>query len=148
MGVSIHAAYGRSAMFNSSPEIHDFDAWFTGFFDGEGCIRIAIADRERYSTGFELAPMLRITHEQLTGTLDAEGWIGVKVGANSEYRVDHRLQPQIEVTETYRDHLMEALCAYCDARGVNCHVSGLESNEDRSDQYIWGVKASTIHGRC
>lgn len=127
-------------MSNSSSETHDFDAWFTGFFDGEGCIRISIADRERYSTGFELAPMLRITHEQLTGTLDAEGWIGVKVDQNSEYRVDHRLQPQIEVTETYRDHLMEALCAYCNARGVNCHVSSLESNENRSDQYIWGVQ--------
>ncbi|MDL0126388.1 hypothetical protein PNQ92_13365 [Halobacterium salinarum] len=127
-------------MSNSSPETHDFDAWFPGVFDGEGCIRIAIADRERYSTGFELAPMLRITHEQLTGTLDAEGWIGVKVGPNGEYRVDHRLQPRIEVTETYRDHLMQALCAYCDTHNVNCHVSSLEPNEDRSDQYIWGVR--------
>ena len=136
----ICAADGRSAMSNSSPETHDFDAWFTGFFDGEGCIRISIADRERYSTGFEFAPMLRITHEQLTGTLDAEDWIGVKIDQNSEYQVNHRLQPRIEVTETYRDHLMEALCAYCDAHDVNCHVSSLEANEDRSDQYIWGVQ--------
>ena len=35
---------------------------------------------------------------------------------------------------------MEALCAYCDAHDVNCHVSSLEANEDRSDQYIWGVQ--------
>jgi hypothetical protein len=58
-------------MSNSSPETHDFDAWFSGFFDGEGRIRISIADRERYSTGFELASMLRITHEQLTGRVSS-----------------------------------------------------------------------------
>jgi len=93
-------------MSNGSSETHGFDAWFTGFFDGEGCIRISITDRERYSTGFELAPMLRIAHEQVTGTIDAEGWIGVKIDPNSEYRVKHRLQHQVEVTETYGDHLM------------------------------------------
>ena len=127
-------------MSTDSSNHHDFDAWFAGFFDGEGCIRIAIAERERYSTGFELAPMLRIAHEQVTGTLDAEGWIGVKVSPDSGYRVNHRLQPRVQISQSSQDRLMDALCAYCDARGVNCHVTSLEYDDDRADQYVWGVQ--------
>lgn len=76
-------------MSTNPTEYHDLDAWFAGFFDGEGCIRISTTDRERYSTGFELAPMVRIAHEQLTGLLDAEGWIGVTVRPEDGYKVNH-----------------------------------------------------------
>jgi len=134
-------------MSTDSSEYHGFDAWFAGFFDGEGCIRVSIAERERYSTGFELAPMLRIAHEQVTGTLDAEGWIGVKISPDSGYRVDYRLQPRVQISQSSQDRLMDALCAYCDARGVNCHVTSLKYDDDRTDQYVWGVQGiSTTRG--
>jgi len=138
--VFLCAGEGRSAMSTNSTEYHDLDAWFAGFLDGEGCIRIAIADRERYSTGFELAPMVRIAHEQLTGLLDAEGWIGVTVRPEDGYKVNHRPQPQVEISQSSQDRLMDALCAYSDARDINCFVTTLEYDDDRADQYVWGVQ--------
>lgn len=134
------AGEGRSAMSTNSTEYHVLDAWFAGFLDGEGCIRIAIADRERYTTGFELAPIVRITHEQLTGLLDAEDWIGVTMRPEDGYKVNHCPQPQVEISQSSQDRLMDALCAHCDARDINCFVTTIKYDDNRADQYVWGVQ--------
>ncbi|MFK5604764.1 hypothetical protein [Haloferax volcanii] len=44
-------------MTKDPPKLHDFDAWFVGFFDGDGCVSMEICKRSTNTLGFEIVPM-------------------------------------------------------------------------------------------
>jgi hypothetical protein len=114
---------------------YDLSKWFAGFFDGEGCISMAITERAHLTVGYELRPVMKIAHEQVAGTLDAEGWVGMTIASCETMRVGYELRPGVKVTEREHDRLMQALATYCTELGVTCNVRQLDRSDEPGTYY-------------
>ena len=47
-------------MTSQSFDRRDFDVWFAGFFDGDGCISMEICKRSSNTLGYEIVPLIQI----------------------------------------------------------------------------------------
>lgn len=117
----------------------DFDAWFAGFFDGDGCISMEICKRSTNTLGYEIVPMIQIGQAQVAGSIDADGTIVLRVCEDDHMRIEYTFAPRVEVMQLHDDRLMHALGAYCDRLDVTCYVGDRYVKDPDRQHYLWRV---------
>lgn len=126
-------------MTKDPPKLHDFDAWFVGFFDGDGCVSMEICKRSTNTLGFEIVPMVQIGQAHVTGSIDSDGSIGVKINNDDHTRIGYTFLPNVVVTQLHSDRLMNALAAYCERLGIGYYVGDRHLKNPERPQYRWRV---------
>jgi hypothetical protein len=80
--------------------------YMSGYFDGEGCIRVCVGDSERNKTNYEFHPRLKVETSQMAGLFDAEGSITLfpdRAGTSLNYN----LRPSLNMAQVQDKTMLE-----------------------------------------
>jgi len=80
--------------------------YMSGYFDGEGCIRVCVGDSERNKTNYQFCPKLKIATSQMAGLFDAEGCISLSAAKDSNC-LNYNLKPRVNMAQVQDKTMLE-----------------------------------------
>ena len=81
--------------------------YMSGYFDGEGCIRVHVADNDMYKTNYQFSPRLEVGTSQMAGLFDAEGSISLFASLDQGCRFNHRLSTMVRMKQVQDKTMLE-----------------------------------------
>lgn len=123
-------------------------AYMSGYFEGEGCIRIAVSRMSGAQNGYQYDPRVALATAQMAGLFDAEGCINQAVSPQSDCRLNHSTEPRLLCRQNEDETILEELFKnYCSTFGVKFNVYKSDARDENSSPTVQAHVRSAEHIR-
>lgn len=115
--------------------------WVAGFFDGEGCVKADVSQRDTCQTGYGFQPEVRVVHSYVGGLFDAEGNVYMGVDKSDERNIEHSVSTVGRLGHSENQQLEDFLKKFSESAGIQSNVYHQKKcARNTDDSFHWVVQ--------